>query len=212
MKSYKYYLFDMDGTLIDSIQFIVDAFQLTFEQILGRREADEVSIRQNIGLPLADFLRIYSPDRVDELLPAYLSNYDVLYEQRGIAMFDGIREMLLALRERGAKMAVVTSKRLEPIEQLITAHRLEGLFDTLICREDCVKGKPDPEPAHIAMQRLGAENKSEVLFIGDSIHDLHCAKNAGIDAAICGWTRMDTDVLRAAQPEVWLDAPSDLLG
>lgn len=211
MRSYEYYLFDMDGTLIDSIPFIVDAFQLTFEQVLGRREPDESSIRQNIGLPLADFLRIYSPDRVEELMAAYLRNYDILFEQRGVPLFGGVRELLCALHERGKRLAVVTSKRLEPIEQLIAVHGLEGLFDALICREDCAKGKPDPEPVLIAMERLGAANKSEVVFVGDSIHDLRCGKNAGVDVAICDWTRMDKDTLRAAQPEHWLQSPADLL-
>ena len=211
MRKYKYFLFDMDGTLIDSIPFIVEAFQRTFEKVLGKREEDEEAVRGCIGLPLVKSFTRYPPEYCDVLVSTYIKQYDLLQEERSIPMFDGIYDMLTGLRGHGAELAIVTSKRIDPTVELMEMHGFNAVVSALVCREDCKEGKPSPEPVEVAMRKLGTTDKSQVLFIGDSIHDLRCAKNAGVDCAMCDWTRMDKDELREAQPEHWLTDPSQLL-
>lgn len=218
MKKYKYFLFDMDGTLIDSVPLIVEAFQRTFERVLGHREEDPAVLQSTIGMPLRRSFDPYPPEKLDELMSTYIRNYDTLQNTVGIPLFDGVTEMMQAIRERGGRCAIVTSKRIEPTLQLIRLYGFDGIVEATVCREDCSEGKPSPEPVYTAMSKLGvdiregknAADREATLFIGDSIHDLRCAKNAGVDVAICDWTRMDKSELRAAQPEIWLDSAMQL--
>ena len=125
-------------------------------------------------------------------------------------IFDGITDGLSILRDMGVRQAVVTSKRREPALFTMRQFALDPYFELLIAREDTDSHKPNPEPIFAAAERLGQKDLSRVLYVGDSVHDLRCANNAGVDAAAVEWTYMPREELIAEKPKYWLSRLSDL--
>lgn len=202
--------FDMDGTLIDSIPIIVESFQMAMEQIYGHREEDSDLLKRSIGLPLAESFAPYPEKDQDALCKAYIAANQYLQEQ-GIPLFDGIYAMLESLRQAGIRMAVVTSKREAPTLELVRDLELTDFFEAVVCKEMTGEHKPKPAPIYKAMELQHVDEAAKILFVGDSIHDLHCARNAGVDVAIVDWTRMDKDELKAASPTWWAHTPEELV-
>lgn len=202
-------LFDFDGTLMDTIPLIVETFQYVFRRHLGH-PGDEAEILASIGMPLESFFASWPDDLAQEMLQTYLT-YNAGHLQTGIAIFRGVPELLASLRERGLLLGIVTSKRMRSLGPTLDQFGLREYFDLLLTKEDTARHKPHPEPLQVAMQRLGLADPSRVIYVGDSIHDLTCAVNAGCQPVMVGWTRMPQQPLRAAHPAIWLDRASDLL-
>jgi pyrophosphatase PpaX len=202
-------LFDVDGTLIDSIPFIVESFQHTFNRHLGH-SLDESAILSGIGRPLEAYLGAWPPELAKALLKTYLE-YNHSHVREGIAIFLGIPAMLQSLRRLGLPMGIVTSKRLAGLLPTLDDFMLQDYFDLVITKDDTRLHKPDPEPLYEAMRRLGLHRPDRVLYVGDSIHDLECAVRAGCQPVMVEWTRMPKQSLKQAHPAIWLEHPSDLV-
>jgi pyrophosphatase PpaX len=84
-------------------------------------------------------------------------------------------------------------------------------MDVLVSCDDVARPKPDPEPVHRALEWLGV-GADDVVFVGDSLHDLHCGHAAGVRTAAALWGPFTRDDLAAGDPDFWLEAPADLLG
>ncbi len=205
---YDVILYDFDGTLADTVPMIVKSFRIAYREVLGREE-DEAFLLSTIGLPLQEAFRRETPDAAEKLLIAYKAANAALLETE-VKIFDGITDGLSILRDMGVRQAVVTSKRREPALFTMKQFALEPYFELLIAREDTDSHKPNPEPIFAAAERLGQKDLSRVLYVGDSVHDLRCANNAGVDAAAVEWTYMPREELVAEKPKYWLSRLSDL--
>lgn len=198
-------LFDLDGTLIDTNHLIVTSFRHTLKEKLGLDVSAE-AIYKHFGEPLPTTMARYNPDRALELTDFYrvfnLANHDALV--RG---FEGIREMLAALRAAGVKLGVVTSKRRDLALRGMQVCGLEDCFDTVVGMDETEKHKPDPEPVFLALERLGESPGSHVLMVGDSRFDVECGRNAGVLTAAVGWTVQERGGLT---PELWVESAADL--
>jgi pyrophosphatase PpaX len=195
-------LFDMDGTLLDTIPLIIESYQHAFRTCLGH-EIDPQAILLGIGTPLDAFFRSRWPDQVDELRQVYLKhNHERLDTNVGI--FLEVPAMLDSLDRLGMPMAIVTSKSSYSAKRSLADFQLDHYFKTVIAKESTTRHKPDPEPVFEAMRQLGLAEPDKVVFVGDSLHDLECAKRAGCRSAIVDWTAMPADPLRLASPDLWI--------
>ena len=206
---YDVVLYDFDGTLADTVPVILQSFQNAFMEVTGHRE-DEAFLLSTIGLPLIEAFRDYKdPQVVNDLHNAYIrENKKLLADSAHI--FEGVEEGLAAVRDMGVRQGIVTSKRRDVALFTIQQFGIEDYFETIITREDTQIHKPNPEPIFLAMEKMDITDISRVLYVGDSIHDLRCAANAGIDSAAVNWTFMPKSELAAEKPAFWLDRLTDL--
>ena len=209
-KKFHCILFDMDGTLIDSIPVIMESFQRAVKKVYGHIESDEDILKNSVGLPLKESFAHYPAADQPTLQKEYIRINDEL-QKNGVPMFGNMHKTLEALKTRGTRLAVVTSKREDPTIRLINVMKLAPLFEAVVGKERTQRHKPFGDPIIKCMDMMHIPDKSDVLYVGDSIHDVRCARDAGVAVAIVNWTRMDKSLLRAEKPEYWLDFPEDLL-
>lgn len=203
-------LFDLDGTLLDTNHLIVTSFQHTLKEKLGLELTAE-EIYRYFGEPLVTTMERYAPERALELTEFYRTFNEANHDQL-LRQFDGVMEMLQRLKAAGIKLAVVTSKRVDLARRGLQVSQMESLFDAVVGLDETEKHKPNPEPALLALQRLGEEPGPHVLMVGDSRFDILCGRNAGLKSAAVGWTVQDREVLGATQPDFWIEHPADLIG
>ncbi len=197
MKSYNYYLFDADGTLIDTTELIYRCFVNTCKTY-GGFELDRETIVSHIGIPLRKQLETYlgtlSDQRAQEI-SAFHMNYQLSIFEDHLALFPGVLEGLKTLREMGRKLAIVTSRKLDTLEHYTRHLKIFDFFDVVVTPESTVLHKPDPEPALKALQLLGTDDPSKALFVGDAVFDINCGKAAGMDTAFVSWSHNDLNRL-----------------
>lgn len=202
-------LFDLDGTLVDSIPLIVESFTHVILRHRGvpPRRADIVA---GIGRPLIDQMAVFAEDDVEcaEMVATY-SAYFRTKSPDVLRAFDGCLAALKALHEAGTAMAIVTSKSMAGTVRSLEICGLDGLFDALVSADDVTNGKPHPEPVHLALSMLGAAAAS-AIFVGDSTHDIRAGQAAGVRTAAVRWTAFDVDELTELGPDLWLETPADI--
>lgn len=209
MSVYSTIQFDLDGTLVDSIPVIIEAFQLAIERVYGKREDNPEVLKNSIGLPLKQFFSRYPQKDQTLLTQVYIAAYQDM-QNKGIPLFCGIMEMLIELKNAGIRLALVTSKRLAPTHQLVKDLRMDELFEVIVVKETTERHKPYGDPILKAAELMSTTDLTKILYVGDSVHDLHCARNAGVDVAIVDWTRMEKEELKNENPTFWVDRPEDL--
>ena len=194
-------LFDMDGTLIDTVPFIVESFQHTFAKYHIKGVSD-AHILAGIGTPLETYLRQFAGAATQEMVETY-TRYNELWLNKAIALFLGVPAMLDALRALPVRIGVVTAKRRISAMLTLGVFDLESCFDTIITKEDTTHHKPHPEPLLLAMKKLDLADPSKVLYVGDSIHDIRSAHAAGCLSCAVDWSRMPHEDLAAENPHCW---------
>lgn len=192
MKEYQAYLFDADGTVMDTRELIMRSYLYT-----GERLGIDISrdlIAATTGLPVERQVVILLGEGRDEALYAKARE---LYRERifstypdYLKLFPGTAEVLADLSSRGKKLAVVTSRRRHGLELFFETLGILRYFSVTVTPEDTERHKPDPEPALLAADRLGVR-PGEAVFIGDAEFDIASGKAAGMDTAFVEWGGMD---------------------
>jgi pyrophosphatase PpaX len=181
---YKYILFDLDGTLIDTNQLIIDSFKHTYKTHLNR-DIEEKEILQHFGEPLITTLRRYSPENVEALYDTYI-NFNESIHDNSVSLCSDIKQCLEQLKEMGCVMAVVTAKRSVIAYRGLELFDIMKYFSVVITLDDTKEHKPHPAPILKALEKLGATTE-EAIMVGDSIFDIQCAHNAGVKAVQVSW-------------------------
>lgn len=198
-------LFDLDGTLIDSLELILASYRHTMVTHLGAAPADDRWLR-TMGTPLAAQLREFARD--DEEAAAMLATYrahNARVHDGLIRSFRGVAETLVWLRARGVRLAVVTSKLRESAERGLAACGIErSWFEAFVTASDAVPHKPDPAPVALALARI-RQPASRAVFVGDSVWDLRSGRAAGVATAAALWGPFDRELLAAEQPDHLLE-------
>ena len=170
--------FDWDGTLYDSTRLIARCIQAAVVDVGGARpsESDAAWV---IGLGLAEALARAAPDVPKEKYPELGARYrfHVLQHQDDLVLFDGVLEMLDALRARGHKLAVATGKSRRGLDEALSTVALRDRFDASRTADETF-GKPHPRMLLELMEELDIP-ADRTLMIGDTTHDLQLAINAG---------------------------------
>ena len=205
MKDYSYFLFDADGTLIDTMDLIVRCFEHTCATF-GNPAVAADEIMKNVGLTLREQMRVlFGPltDERFEVIAAEHMAFQLKQYPRYLRAFPGVPEGLALLASRGKKCAVVTSRKRATLEIYLKETGLYGYFEAFITAENTQRHKPDPEPALAALTQMSAQ-KDCSLFVGDSSFDIECAHRAGIDSAFVNWSRNDPSGF-PIQPTFFID-------
>ena len=171
-------LFDLDGTVIDSTEAILDGFRVAFESF-GKKVPSDKEIKNEIGHTLEDmFLTLgVARDRVDEYVHTYKMHYRVISCEKTI-LLDGAKEAIEEASEF-ATLGVVTTKTGEYSRILLEHLGLMHYFSVLIGREDVQNPKPHKEPILKALAKL-EHDRSKTWMIGDTCMDIESAKNAEV--------------------------------
>lgn len=205
-------LFDLDGTLADTVELILRSFRHTMRTHLGESPPD-ARFLEGIGMPLpvqiAGFART-EEERV-EMLATYVA-YQREAHDRMVRPFPGVRAVLTELRRRGTATGIVTSKARGIATRTLEVCELHEGWDFVVCGDEVERGKPDPQPVIRAMRALGAEHDAgRVVFVGDSPHDLRAGRAAGAKTAAVAWGPIARAVLEAESPDFFLERLEDVL-
>ena len=202
-------LFDLDGTLIDSIELILASYRHTM-LAHGYGEVSDDEWMRGVGTPLRVQLARWArtPGEMDALVATY-RDYNLSNHDRMITIYPGVREVVSAIRAHGIRTGVVTSKNREGTARGLALVGLEREIDVLICADDVTNPKPHPEPVERAVAALSAD-PATTIFVGDSIHDLHSGRAAGVLTGAVLWGPFRRADLAHAEPDFWLEQPSEL--
>ncbi|WP_144512985.1 pyrophosphatase PpaX [Bacillus sp. FJAT-22090] len=207
-KPYKALLFDLDGTILNTNELIIESFL----HILGEKfpgKYDRESVLPFLGPTLRETFHAINPELTETLIEAYRT-WNLQHHDQMVAPFDGVVETLHKLKEEGYKLAVVSTKRRDMIDRGIKLMNCETLFDTIIGLDDVTHAKPDPEPIELALERL-AVAKEDALMIGDNFHDIVGGQRAGVDTAAVAWSIKGEAFLATFLPTYMIHHISDLL-
>ena len=173
-------LFDLDGTLIDSTEAILESFHNSFD-VHDYPHADDEAIKALIGHPLDVMYRALGVEegKVWDFVTTYKEHYREISTQKTV-LLENAKEAVESAHEF-ATLGIVTTKTGKYSRILMEHFGLMDKFDVLIGREDVTKPKPNAEPILKALQQLDAEGKN-VWMIGDTTMDLIAAKNASVGA------------------------------
>ena len=199
MKKISTILFDFDGTLMDTNEVIVQSWQYAFRQIKGV-EGDRAEIVKTFGEPIMVTLEKFfggTEEDLKEFVRIYREYQTNVFEEE-IVLFPGVYDMLHRLKELGYRMAVVTSRLGESTREGLRKFGIIDLFDVVITADDTSAHKPDPEPANIALAKLGV-SPEEAVMVGDTRMDMGCAKNAGVKSVLVGWSVAMSDPASRAE-------------
>ena len=203
-------LFDLDGTLIDSITLIINSALYAFEKC-GHPAPRAEEWLADLGLPLrAMFGRFITDEaKIAELVAGY-REYQLEHHDRLVRPYEEVAATLEALHARGHGLAVVTSKA-EPLAHRGLAHvGLDGFFDVVVGLESCTRHKPDPEPVRIALDRLGVRPE-DAAFVGDSPHDMAAGRAAGVTTIAALWGPFGRGQLAASEPDYYIESVGEIL-
>jgi pyrophosphatase PpaX len=201
-------LFDLDGTLIDSIGLLLACVHHAFE---GRTPAptDEEWIA-TLGTPLRAQLSAYidSEEEIEAVTWKYRTfqreHHDLL-----TADYPGVRETLAELERRGHPMGVVTSKSNEMMDRGLAWLGALEMMGTRVGMNSCERHKPDPTPVRVALHELGYE-PHEALFLGDSPHDIKSGNAAGVISVAALWGPFTREQLEPHNPKYFLESITEL--
>lgn len=204
-------IFDWDGTLIDSIDWIVHCLQ-TAAKHCECAIPEPQAARDVIGLSITKACAKLFPGADDETLTRLTASYQQTYLSRQLSredLFPGVYEMLVELKQAGYQLAVATGKTRTGLQEALKATATEDLFFITRCSDETAS-KPDPLMLHQIIQHANAAN-DRTLMVGDSTHDLQMAMNAQISSIAVSCGAHSEDILQQYNPLTCLQQPAELL-
>lgn len=202
-------LWDLDDTLLDTLDGRMKALAHAHEALLGTT-IDPLDLwRSHRGGSLESLGRRLVGDRYLQFAEAYRERYFGVV--REVRPFAGVTGVLSALHEAHIPMAVVTSKVSWGATQELDAAGLLQYFQVVVGCDDTDAHKPDPEPVHLAVDRMLIDDPAHVLFVGDSPADIWAARNAGVRSVAALWGTIDNALLLEAMPDLTADTPAAVL-
>ena len=196
-------LLDLDGTLLDTVQFILDSVEYAFQ---GRpRRPSEAEWVAGIGSPLRVLLGGYTdgPEDLEAVAERYRA-YQREHHDHRTRPYAGAVEAVRALKQRGHPIAIVTGKTAASAGRALALVGLASLVDAVVGADSCPGHKPDPEPVLLALERVG-RRPEEALFMGDSVLDVQAGRAAGVLTVAALWGASGRAALEAAHPDYLLE-------
>jgi pyrophosphatase PpaX len=199
-------LFDLDGTLANTIPLIVASYNHALSSVVGQTLPEE-EIKSWIGRPLVETFDAWPEHQVelDRIYRAWnLANHDDLIQE-----YAGVPALLADLAAAGVARGVVTSKRRSTAAAALQAVEIAEWVEILAALEDTDRHKPHPEPLLLGAARLGAD-PSVCVYVGDAVVDVVAARAAGMAAVAVTWGAGQPDQLKAAEPDFLVETVEDL--
>jgi HAD superfamily hydrolase (TIGR01509 family) len=208
VKPYPVYLFDIDGTLLDSAEDICGAIIDAMEG-LPCRPVTKAGLRRYIGLHLLDTFQDFIPDATPEQVDELIRKYRTIYPQRqhrNTRPYPGVHDALAALPGR---KSTATTKATPTTRAVLELFGLIRYFDH-VQGTDGFPHKPAPDVILKSVEVFGVEPK-DVLFVGDSQADMEAGRRAGVDIAAVTYGYGDREAMARWQPDYWIDSLGQLV-
>ena len=193
-------LFDLDGTLIDTLELHIKAFKWIIEKNGGRVSTDQ--LEPLLGMTPQDIIGKFLPHLSDkERWDLAIEKEEHLFELTDkINSYPGVVPFLKSLKKWGIKRVVISSTHRSLVNRLLNAAELTPFFDEMVSGDDVTRGKPYPEPFLKGLEKSGVSHK-EAIAIGDSTHDIASAVAAGLNAigVITGKTSAESLIREGAK-------------
>jgi pyrophosphatase PpaX len=197
-------LFDLDGTIIDSINLLLNCVRHAFAEHDGRKPTDEEWIA-GIGTPLSIQMRDFeeNEEKIRHLINRYRTYQREHHDQHTVC-YDGAVATIEQLHQAGHPMGIVTSKSNELMHRAMDFIGLSKYMGTLIGADSTHVHKPDPYPVRLALSELGYE-PHETVFVGDSPHDINAGNAAGVKTIAALWGPFKREQLEPFRPSYFLE-------
>lgn len=206
MKKYKAIIYDIDGTLLNTVdQNMYPLIRIIKEELNEDWTYEQVvPFTAQPGMKTIADLGIADVEGVYARWVRYVNEYGP-----GAQPYDGIDELLAFAREQGLKQGIASSKRRKQYDIDMGRHGYDRLMDAAVLCEDTELHKPDPAPLLECLRRLGVE-AGDALYMGDARSDMVAARAAGMDFAYASWGSFFP--MERSEPDYYLDHPTDLIG
>jgi pyrophosphatase PpaX len=201
-------VFDLDGTVVDTVELIVESFRFATRTVLGEVLPDEV-ITAGVGQPLMAQMERLSAQHARELYDVY-REYNHRRHDELIRGYAGMAELLDGLRACGRRLGIVTSKSRDTTEMAFRAVGLDDRFEVVVTASDTGEHKPSPVPLLLCLERLRAPAAGSI-YVGDSPVDILAGAAAGMATAAVAWGVFGKEDLLAVAPDFWVEEPFELL-
>ncbi|MCD7883426.1 MAG: HAD family hydrolase [Lachnospiraceae bacterium] len=209
--SYRLAIFDMDGTILNTLDDLADGLNFALRKsALPERSIDEV--RRFVGNGIRKLIERGVPEGTScEMQEQVFEDFTKHYQTHCMDKtrpYDGITDLLCALRERNIKTAVISNKADYAVQKL-SEHFFEGLFDSIAGEKPGVRKKPAPDAVNLVLEQL-AINRADAVYIGDSDVDIQTAANAGVDCTLVSWGFRDEAFLYQHGAKMVVSAPEEI--
>jgi len=206
-------IFDLDGTLLDSLGDIARCSNQALEE-MGLEPYPVDDYRRFVGGGVAVLIeRVFAnrentPENTQRYKERYVELYNYVCAHESTA-FPGILDMLRNLKEQGVITAVATNKP-DAMCKMVLEDAFPGCIDIAYGQRDDVAKKPDPEVVYRIMQDAGVEDKADVIYVGDSDVDIYTGLNAGVDTVGVLWGFRDKAELAGAGAPILCETNDEL--
>ena len=209
MSLFKNLIFDLDGTLIDSSDGVVEAVNYSLKQ-MGEPPQSPEAIKPFIGYPLEEMYPHLTDASIDDLLV----HFQIRAAQTVISssrVLPGVEDTIRELRSRGYRMAIATTKIKLHVTGILEKFDLLQFFETTACGDEVERVKPDPAILHLVLRRMNVR-ASETMMIGDTINDVLAAKAVPMTVTAVVSLYGGRQKLQASQPDHFIERLTDLSG
>ncbi|WP_226528832.1 pyrophosphatase PpaX [Metabacillus niabensis] len=201
-------LFDLDGTLINTNELIIESFLHTLHSYYPDQYKRE-DVLPFIGPTLYDTFTSINPEKTEEMVKVYRKfnheQHDTL-----VTEYETVFETIKTLKEHGFKLGIVTTKIRDTVNMGLKLTKLDQFFDVVVTLDDVENAKPHPEPVLNALAQLDSKPE-EAIMVGDNHHDVEAGKNAGTKTAGVSWSIKGREYISSYNPDYLLERMSDLL-
>ncbi|MHB1018228.1 MAG: HAD family hydrolase [Coriobacteriia bacterium] len=202
-------LFDLDGTVVDTIPHILASFRHATADILGEALPDD-ELMHSVGIPLAHQMRHFTSDEntVERLLASY-REYNHRTHDEMARLYPNTVSALDVLHGAAIPMGIVTSKSRHMADRAIALFGLQQYFKVVVTADDTPAHKPDPLPVVIGAEALGV-SPARAVYVGDSPMDIEAGNGAGAYTIAATWGVASRERLEAASPGAIIDDIAEL--
>lgn len=207
------YIFDFDGTLMDTSVVILATLKATIKQMKLPEKTDD-ECRSVIGIRTDEAGKYLYPDSDisnEEFARIFRSNYDRLKKDAHEKTFPGVLETLSRFRESGCGMAIASSRRLASLYDYLDGLGIRNWFEAIVGADSVTKGKPDPEPVLTVLKELNWE-ADNTLVVGDADVDIKMGNAAGCKTCAVTYGNGSIASLKAAKPDYMIDEFESVFG
>lgn len=209
LKNIRHISFDLDGTLVNSFDTILNTTLKTLEELNISNSVSVAELRIRIGHHFSDIFRDLKIDVTDieHFIAIYKKNYFDFISQS--ELYPGVKETLNNLKEKGLLISLLTTKAQDQAEKILEYFNLSDYFDYIMGRRAGIPVKPNPEPLLEICSALNVK-PDETLITGDTELDIACGKNAG--AFTCGamYGYRDKEILLKEKADFYIDSLNEL--